>query len=116
MATIEILMEKLGVSKQEAIDIIAKDKMIDAGLDPFPLTEEQKKACKKARSVGRQQKGYTFNREKKVNPIRKNIISILSDAVQVKGATEIKVINDEREFTFSLDGVKYKITLSAPRK
>ena len=29
---------------------------------------------------------------------------------------EIKVLNDEREFEFKYNGVKYKVTLSAPRK
>jgi hypothetical protein len=32
------------------------------------------------------------------------------------GIADLKVVNEEREFTFSLNGVKYKVTLACPRK
>ena len=44
MTQIELLMKKLGCTKEEALDIIKTDKEINKGADPFPLTAEQKKA------------------------------------------------------------------------
>lgn len=49
MTQIELLMKKLGCTKEEALDIIKTDKEINKGADPFPLTAEQKKV-EKARS------------------------------------------------------------------
>ena len=38
MTQIELLMKKLGCTKEEALDIIKTDKEINKGADPFPLT------------------------------------------------------------------------------
>lgn len=46
MTQIELLMKKLGCTKEEALDIIKTDKEINKGADPFPLTAEQKKVEK----------------------------------------------------------------------
>lgn len=116
MNDVATLMKVLDVSKAEALEIIASDKAIDGGADPYPLTAEQKKASKKARNVGRKTSTYNFNRKKKVNVDRQNLIAVLISALQDNGATDFKVTNQEREFTFELQNVKYKIALSAPRK
>jgi hypothetical protein len=36
--------------------------------------------------------------------------------VQNLGATDLQIVNDEREFLFTLNGTKYKVTLACPRK
>ena len=111
------LMRKLDCTEAEAKDIIIQDAIIDKGGNPFPLTEEQEKASKKARGVGRQPTAYKFApREKKVNPTKQGIITLLTETMTTYGATDLNVSNAEREFLFTLDGTKYKVVLSCPRK
>ena len=111
------LMRKLDCTEAEAKDIIAQDAIIDKGGNPFPLTEEQEKASKKARGVGRQPTAYKFTpREKKANLTKQGIITLLTETMTTYGATDLTVSNAEREFLFMLDGTKYKVVLSCPRK
>ena len=111
------LMRKLDCTEAEAKDIIIQDAIIDKGGNPFPLTEEQEKASKKAREVDRQPTAYKFTpREKKVNPTKQGIITLLTETLTTYGATDLNVSNAEREFLFTLDGTKYKVVLSCPRK
>ena len=77
----------------------------------------KEKASKKARGVGRQPTAYKFTpREKKVNPTKQGIITLLTETLTTYGATDLNVSNAEREFLFTLDGTKYKVVLSCPRK
>ena len=39
----------------------------------------------------------------------------MMDGVKDLGATDFSIANPEREFTFLLDDVKYKVVLSCPR-
>lgn len=111
------LMRVLDCSEEEAKDIIAKDAIIDKGGNPFPLTADQEKASKKARGVGRQPIAYKFSpREKKENPTKAGIITLLTETLTTYGAESLDVSNPEREFLFTLDGTKYKVVLSCPRK
>ena len=83
------LMRKLDCTEAEAKDIIIQDAIIDKGGNPFPLTEEQEKASKKARGVGRQPTAYKFTpREKKVNPTKQGIITLLTETLTTYGATD----------------------------
>lgn len=110
---IALLMKKLDISREDAIEIIKSDDEIDHGADPFPLTKEQAKASKKARSVGRAPTVYKF--EKKERPPdeqKRHLIGVLAKAVGV----EVNILNPQREFEFVFEGKKYKVTLSAPRK
>lgn len=111
------LMRVLDCTEAEAKDIIAKDAIIDKGGNPFPLTADQEQASKKARSVGRQPTAYKFTpREKKANPTKAGIITLLTETLTAYGAENLDVSNPEREFLFTLNGTKYKITLACPRK
>ena len=88
---------------------------------PFDFTEEQEKASKKARSAGRKPKTtvYKFDTTKRKKPENKNksdLISVITGALTEHGAENLELINPEREFTFTMDGTKYKIVLSLPRK
>ena len=46
-AQIEKLMKNLGISEEEALQVLADDKAIDKGEKLFELSEEQKKVAKK---------------------------------------------------------------------
>ena len=63
------LMEVLGISEQEALDVIGCDKKIDKGEKLFELDENQKKTEKKMRQADRKPTAYKFEqkRERKQN-------------------------------------------------
>lgn len=114
-------MNLLKISRDEAIQLIEDDKRIDKGEKLFSLTPEQEKASKKARSAGRKPKTtvYKFDTTKRKKPENKNksdLISVITGALTEHGAENLELINPEREFTFTMDGTKYKIILSLPRK
>ena len=114
-------MNLLKISRDEAIQLIEDDKRIDKGEKLFSLTPEQEKASKKARSAGRKPKTtvYKFDTTKRKKPENKNksdLISVITSALTEYGAENLELINPEREFTCTMDGTKYKIVLSLPRK
>ena len=114
-------MNLLKISREEAIQLIEDDKRIDKGEKLFSLTPEQEKTSKKARSAGRKPKTtvYKFDTTKRKKPENKNksdLISVITSALTEYGAENLELINPEREFTFTMDGTKYKIILSLPRK
>ena len=111
------LMQTLGITQEEAEDIIECDQKIDKGEKLFELSQEGKKAereMKQTRSVDAY--GTTRTREKKEDSQKQEIIRILADALEgALDLTEMKVENKEREFAFRTGGRKFKIVLSCPR-
>lgn len=106
-------LKKLGLSDDEIADVMESDKKIDKGEKLFELPPDLEKGAKKARSAGNC-KGYTkANREKKADPDKGKLIADLLDGIPY--AENVKIINREREFTFTFKGKKYKIVLSCPR-
>lgn len=118
---IERNMKILDISREEATQMLEDDKRIDKGEKLFTLTPEQEKASKKARQADRKKrttvyKFDTFKRKKPENKGKQNIVNALTSAVENLGAENLDVTNNEREFFFELDGTKYKVVLSMPRK
>lgn len=109
-------IEKLGITREEAIALIEDDKRIDKGEDLYKLTAEQEKASKKARNiVGDKRERAKPKREKKADETKAKLINALFEAVVGEGATDVTITNSEREFEFYIEGKKYKIVLSCPR-
>lgn len=112
---IDKLVNLLGCSISEAMDIIQSDEQIDKGAKLFELTKEQKKAAKAATITTSGKERKKTERTKKTDnnklSLMNNIISGLNDCAQ-----EINVINPEREITFMYNAKKYKLALSMPRK
>lgn len=118
---IERNMKILDISREEATQMLEDDKRIDKGEKLFTLTPEQEKASKKARQADRKKRTtvYKFDTSKRKKPENKgkqNIVNALTSAVEGLGAENLDVTNNEREFFFELDGTKYKVVLSIPRK
>lgn len=118
---IERNMELLDISREEATQMLEDDRRIDKGEKLFTLTPEQEKASKKARQADRKKKTtvYKFDTSKRKKPENKGkqaIITVLTESVEKLGAENLDVTNNEREFFFELNGTKYKIVLSMPRK
>lgn len=115
MATVQKIMQVLGVSEEEAREILATDKAIEQGADPFPLTDAEEKASKEARRAEQDKATRKqTTKPKKVDADKAEIISVLDDAL-CDLVDNVEVINPEREILFYFNERKFKITLSAPR-
>ena len=110
-------MRILGITREEAIQVIEDDKRIDRGEKLFELDPELEKGAKKARQAPRT-KNYTFaQKEKKAKPEKEEICNAMMEGL--KNSLEVEnfdVKNAEREFEFIYNDVRYKVVLSVPRK
>lgn len=109
------LMRVLGLTEQEALQVLEDDKRIDRGEKLFELTEEQKANEKKARLTGERVATKPTKRERKADTQKQDIITVLSDAIVNTFGVYVGVSNCEREFSFELDGKRFKVVLSCPR-
>ena len=113
---IQQLMKTLQISEAEAKEVLEYDRRIDAGEKLGELSAEQKKVAKEM-TITRTKTNYKFQqRERKTNAEKQEIIAAIAQMLESKGAEKLEIANTEREFSFLLDNVKYKITLSCPRK
>lgn len=117
---IQKLMRTLNVSEEEAKEILLADKEIDRGAKLFGLDKEAEKESKKARqaTAGKKPMVCKFDTTKKKKPANESKTAIVANVVeslQEMGATDVNLTNPEREFTFKMGDVKYKIVLSVPR-
>ena len=86
------------------------------------VTDEQKKASKKARSTGTKKRTtYKFSkRERKPNEVKRWIIErvkILCEGWELNGdALNVEVTNIERSIDFNIDGRAFTLTLTEHRK
>lgn len=111
---LDFLVEKLGCSLSEAAEIVASDKAIDRGADPYPLTKEQKQVARKAtRANSGKPKAHDYKRKANANK-QKLILNITKSLEEI--VEQLEIVNCERELTFVYKDVKYKLVLSCPRK
>lgn len=116
-------MRAQGYTEEEIEDMLKADREIDRGADLFPLDPELEKGAKKARRADRTDAPKKANRERKPNDDKRFLIDALVWAVttdiEQAGdnvlATDVEIINSEREFLFTYNGTKYKVVLSVPR-
>lgn len=99
-------------TEKELKELAEFDKRVDKGEDPYPLTAEQKKVAKSMTKADRKVTVYNFQKkERKKNDDKRDLIQKLS-----KDLDGVSIVNEEREFTFTYNDVKYKVVLSVPRK
>ena len=116
-------MNTLGITREEAIQLIADDEEIDhmtrtSDIDG-DLTAEQRKSAKKARQADRKPTVYKFDttkRKRAKNTGKRFLIDEIKKCLENAGADNLEQTNPEREIVFMSEGTKYKIVLSAPRK
>lgn len=116
-------MRAQGYTEEEIEDMLKADREIDRGADLFPLDPGLEKGAKKARRADRTDTPKKANRERKPNDDKRFLIDALVWAVttdiEQAGdnvlATDVEIINPEREFLFTYNGTKYKVVLSVPR-
>ena len=109
---IDLLVEKLGCTYEEALDICKYDAEVERGKNPLPLSKEAEQASKAVRIVmGDAKPKAKPNRVKKVNGDKVELMNLLTEKLE-----SVNLINPEREAEFYYKGKKYKIVLSMPRK
>ena len=111
-------MRILGLSREEAIEMLTDDERIDKGEKLFELSPEQQKASKTARQAPRKVDAYgkTTTRERKADNDKHHLMKLLETAIKYNPqTTDFEMTNPEREINFTYNGRKFKITLSAPR-
>lgn len=125
---IEYIMRTLDCSEQEALQLIEDDKAIDRMTKTAEiqsdLTQEQKKASKKARAVAKAPKAkaptaykWETKKQKKRDNEKHNVIELFINALEGDtNVKDIKMLNEDREFEFLYNDRKIKVTLIAPRK
>ena len=108
-------MRKLGMTEEEIADVLDCDKRIDKGEKLFELSDEQKKAVKKATQADRAPTVYKFQkRERKADNDKADLVNALFSAI-LPLCDSYEVTNAEREFIFTYHGRKFKVVLFAPR-
>ena len=115
----EKLMKNLGLTAAEAEEVLAYDRAVEKGQKTeYDLTKDQEKEVRKYRQADRT-KPFIPDlkpRERKANEPKRELIEIIKSALENAGISDISVTNVERQLDFSMENVKYRIVLSAPRK
>ena len=106
----------LGISREEAEQLVTDDEAIDKGAKLFELSAEQEKASKKARAIGTRTTPTATKRERKADNDKAMLIDEIKQAIEGLDCVEgVEVTNAEREMLFFCNDRKFKIVLSAPR-
>lgn len=125
---IEYIMRTLDCSEQDALQLIEDDKAVDRMTKTAEiqsdLTQEQRKASKKARTVAKAPKAkaptaykWETKKQKKRDNEKHNIIELFINALEGDtNVKDIKMLNEDREFELLYNDRKIKVTLTAPRK
>ena len=114
-AKIQKLMKSLNISREDAIELMEEDKRIDRGEKLYELDPELEKGAKKARQADRKKSDTPTKRERKPKPEKAEICSAMMAGLAELGVDDFNITNAEREFLFTHNGTKYKVTLACPR-
>lgn len=119
------LMRILGISEEEAMQVIADDKAIDRGERmPFDLPIELEKEAKKLANVTTRKTPTVYNfdtskKKRKENPTKSGIISEIAKFLEEKSENaceNVKITNAERQISFTIGENSYEFTLVQKRK
>lgn len=114
-------LRKMGLTDEEAKEVISADKAIDKGEKLFELTEEQKQAEKKYKNTHtrtvKTAYGQTQTKERKIDADKRMLIDALVEKLEnYADSGTVDIVNAEREIELVFHNRKFKIVLSAPRK
>lgn len=117
----EAIMRILGVSSEEADQILADDKEVDRGATmEWDLSqEEHKKAMKRANATEHKKPAEPVKRERKANPTKGGIINGIYQFLLGNtdiSAENVSITNAERMIAFSIGGENFELTLTQKRK
>ena len=112
---IDTQMKKLGISRQEAVDMYLSDEDLVVNPEVIALTQKAKAAGTGAKATG--EKTARKPPERKPDDIKRAIIAGLAEYIDgVDGVSGLEVTNIERMVAFEYDGEKYELTLTRKRK
>ena len=121
--TIEKHIRLLGCTREEAIDIIETDKIIDkGGRTKYDLSKEEEKLAMKISGVNERKAKSVDNKRGKVrteNPTKSGIIAEIAEYLTENCgfATEnVTITNKERQIAFRIGENDYEFTLVQKRK
>ena len=121
--TIQKHMKLLGCTREEAIDIIETDNVIDkGGRTQYDLSEEEEKIAMKISGIKDRKAKSENNMRGKVraeNPTKSGIIAEIAEYLTENCgfATEnVTIINKERQIAFKIGENDYEFTLVQKRK
>lgn len=114
-------LRKIGLTDEEAKEVISADNAIDKGEKLFELTEEQKQAEKKYKNTHtrtvKTAYGQTQTKERKIDADKRMLIDALVEKLEnYADSGTVDITNAEREIELVFHNRKFKIVLSAPRK
>ena len=114
-------LRKMGLTDEEAKEVISADKAIDKGEKLFELTEEQKQVEKKYKNTHtrtvKTAYGQTQTKERKTDTDKRMLIDALAKELEKHADSgTVNITNAEREIELVFHDRKFKIVLSAPRK
>ena len=117
----DLIMQNLGLTNEEADQLLADDKAIDKGEKmPFDLTAEQQKVAKTFTvSTTKTKKAptvYRFERKKTENVPKAKIIAKIEQLLTENGYENVKILNKERQIAFTNGENDFEITLTQKRK
>ena len=113
------IMEKLQISREEAIQVIEYDEKVDKGIIKDDLTPEQKKAIKKYTNVARGVNAYgkEQKREIKVDEPKRYIIELIHQTlISDNQISNVEITNLQKNILFKIGADTYEIDLKRKRK
>ena len=118
----ERIMQKLGVTAEQADEILAYDKAVDRGeKTEYDLTKEQEKVVKEMKNSKSHNVTGVYNlnkRERKENPTKASIVRELSVFLandSGNACEKVEITNKERQISFWIGEQQYELTLVAKR-
>ena len=111
----DIIMKNLGLTEEEADELLKADKAIDKGEKmPFDLSKEQQEIAKSFTKTGTKTKKaptvYKFEKKKTENVPKAELIKKLEELLNNEGFIDVKIVNAERLISFS-NGVNLPIPI-----
>lgn len=120
---VEKIMRLLGCSEEEALDVIATDKIIDkGGRTQYDLTKEQEKEAMKMSRVDERKAKSADNKRGKVRPenlTKSGIIAEIAEFLSQNNqflCENVEITNKERQIAFKCGENMYELTLVQKRK
>lgn len=118
--TIEKYIKLLDCTREEAIDIIETDKIIDkGGRTKYDLSKEEEKVAMKISGVNERKAKSVDNKRGKVraeNPTKADLIKFLFESLTEYDCQNLNITNKERQIAFSVGDNDYELTLVQKRK
>lgn len=118
---IQALIENLGVTEEQAKEIIVCDKEIDKGKPmPFDLPPEKEKIAKKYRTFGSKVAKSEENKPKvakttKISDEKAEIMAKLTDFLEKIEDFDVKIVNSSRELQIFYNDKSFSLTLTQHR-